>query len=152
MHADEVEIDVPLVRRLLAEQFPQWAELAIDPVRPFGTDNALYRLGDDMVLRLPRTKRTSLTLEKERGWLPRLAPLLPLAVPIPLAEGMPAEDYPFVWSVYRWLKGETATTERRNDPVRSARRLGSDEVQGERGKGQATAQLAPGDGREWHGR
>jgi len=84
MHADEVDTDVPLVRRLLAAQFPQWADLPIEPVRPFGTDNALYRLGDDMVVRLPRRERTSRTLEKERQWLPRLAPLLPLAVPVPL--------------------------------------------------------------------
>lgn len=82
---------------------------------PLGTDNALYRLGDDMVVRLPRRERTSKTLEKERQWLPRLAPLLPLAVPVPLAEGMPAEGYPFAWSVYTWLKGENATIERITD-------------------------------------
>jgi aminoglycoside phosphotransferase (APT) family kinase protein len=112
MHADEVDTDVALVRRLLAEQFPQWADLPIEPVRPLGTDNANYRLGEDMLVRLPRRERTSRTLEKERRWLPRLAPLLPLAVPLPLAEGMPAEGYPFVWSVYTWLKGENATNER----------------------------------------
>jgi aminoglycoside phosphotransferase (APT) family kinase protein len=113
MHADEVDIDVSLVRRLLAAQFPEWADRAIAPVRPFGTDNALYRLGDDLVVRLPRRERTSVTLEKECQWLPRLAPLLPLAVPVPLAEGMPAEGYPFAWSVYRWLKGENAFQARR---------------------------------------
>jgi len=112
MHADEVDTDVALVRRLLAEQFPQWADLPIEPVRPLGTDNANYRLGEDMLVRLPRRERTTRTLEKERRWLPRLAPLLPLAVPLPLAEGMPAEGYPFVWSVYTWLKGENATNER----------------------------------------
>jgi aminoglycoside phosphotransferase (APT) family kinase protein len=79
-------------------------------VGEFGTDKALYRLGDEMVVRLPRRERTSRTLEKERRWLPRLAPLLPLAVPVPLAEGMPAEGYPFTWSVYSWLKGENATS------------------------------------------
>ena len=115
MHADEVDTDVALVGRLLAAQFPQWAELPIEPVRPFGTDNALYRLGDDMVVRLPRRERTSETLQKERRWLPRLAPLLPLAVPVPLAEGNPAEGYPFSWSVYRWLTGETATGGRITD-------------------------------------
>jgi aminoglycoside phosphotransferase (APT) family kinase protein len=112
MHADEVDTDVALVRRLLAEQFPQWADLPIEPVRPFGTDNANYRLGEEMLVRLPRRERTGRTLEKERRWLPRLGPLLPLAVPLPLAEGMPAKGYPFVWSVYTWLKGENATNER----------------------------------------
>ncbi len=111
MHADEVDTDVALVGRLLATQFPQWADLPIEPVPSAGTDNALFRLGDEMVVRLPRRERTSGTLDKERQWLPRLAPLLPLAVPVPLADGMPAERYPFEWSVYRWLKGENATME-----------------------------------------
>ena len=115
MHADEVDTDEALVRRLLAEQFPQWADLSIEPVRPLGTDNANYRLGEDMLVRLPRRERTSRTLEKERRWLPRLAPHLPLAVPLPLAEGLPAEGYPFVWSVYTWLTGENATSERIGD-------------------------------------
>jgi aminoglycoside phosphotransferase (APT) family kinase protein len=120
MHADEVDTDISLVGRLVAAQFPHWADLPVEPVRPFGTDNALYRLGDDMVVRLPRRKRTSETLEKERRWLPRLAPLLPFAAPVPLAEGTPAEGYPFAWSVYRWLKGETATSERITDLSRLA--------------------------------
>jgi aminoglycoside phosphotransferase (APT) family kinase protein len=115
MHADEVDIDVPLVRRLLAAQFPEWADLPIEPVASSGTDNALYRLGADMVVRLPRTERTTAPLEKERRWLPRLAPRLPLAVPVPLADGMPTQGYPFQWSVYRWLNGESAI-ERATDP------------------------------------
>jgi aminoglycoside phosphotransferase (APT) family kinase protein len=120
MHADEVETDVSLVGRLLAAQFPQWARLPIRPVPCWGTDNALYRLGDDMVARLPRRERTVGTLEKERRWLRKLAPLLPLAVPVPLADGLPAEGYPFEWSVYRWLRGEDATVQRVPDPSRLA--------------------------------
>jgi aminoglycoside phosphotransferase (APT) family kinase protein len=120
MHADEVGTDVSLVRRLLAAQFPRWAGLAIESVPSAGTDNALYRLGNDMVVRLPRRPRTAETLEKERRWLPRLARLLPLAVPTPLAQGMPAEDYPFSWSVYRWLEGQTANVERITDPSKLA--------------------------------
>ncbi len=112
MHADEVDTDSALVGRLLAAQFPHWANLPIEPVLPMGTDNALYRLGDDMVARLPRTERTGRRLEKVRLWLPRLASSLPLAVPVQLAEGAPAEGYPFAWSVYTWLKGENATFER----------------------------------------
>jgi aminoglycoside phosphotransferase (APT) family kinase protein len=115
MHSDEVDIDIPLVRGLLAAQFPQWASLPIEPVHPLGTDNALYRLGDDMVVRLSRRERTSRTLEKERYWLPRLAPLLPVAVPLPLADGMPGEGYTFAWSIYRWLSGEQATVEHVTD-------------------------------------
>ena len=112
MHPDELPIDLSLVRRLIATQFPQWAELAIRPVRSAGSDNAIYRLGDDMVVRLPRRSgRTVESLDKECKWLPRLAPLLPLAIPGPLAKGMPGEDYPCRWAVYRWLEGETATVE-----------------------------------------
>lgn len=120
MHADEVHTDATLVRRLLREQFPQWADLPIEPVTPLGTDNANYRLGDDMLVRLPRRARTSATLEKERRWLPRLAPLLPLAVPTPLAEGTPSAGYPLSWSVYRWLDGEDASRARVTDVSRLA--------------------------------
>jgi aminoglycoside phosphotransferase (APT) family kinase protein len=109
MHPDEVNISIRLVRQLLAAQFPQWAGLPIEPVIPLGTDNAIYRLGTEMVVRLPRRERPSQTLEKERLWLPRLAPHLPFAIPIPRAHGTPAEGYPFPWSVYGWLKGGHAT-------------------------------------------
>jgi aminoglycoside phosphotransferase (APT) family kinase protein len=123
MHADEVDIDPALVHRLLAEQFPQWADLRIEQVESAGTDNALYRLGDGLVVRLPRRERTSETLKKERQWLPRLAPLLPLAVPLPLADGLPADGYPFEWSVYRWLRGEDATIEPITDLLRRDGRM-----------------------------
>lgn len=115
MHADEEDVDSTLVGRLVAAQFPEWASLRIEPVPFFGTDNAIYRLGDDMVVRLPRRQQNTLQLERERRWLPRLAPLLPLAIPVPLAVGEPAGGYPFAWSVYPWLKGETATVERIGD-------------------------------------
>ena len=120
MHADEVDTDVSLVRRLVAAQFPRWADLPIEQVRSGGTDNAIYRLGNDMAVRLPRHRRTTGPLKKERQWLPKLAPLLPLAVPVPLADGMPAEGYPFEWSVYRWLKGEDATIQPLTDLDRAA--------------------------------
>jgi aminoglycoside phosphotransferase (APT) family kinase protein len=120
MHADEVDTDVALVGRLLASQFPDWADLPIEPVPFFGTDNAIYRLGDDMAVRLPRRRKNAVQLEKERRWLPRLAPLLPLAVPVPLAVGRPGHGYPFAWSVYPWLEGEPATADRIGDPGRAA--------------------------------
>jgi aminoglycoside phosphotransferase (APT) family kinase protein len=109
MHADEVAIDVSLVRELLGAQFPEWARLPLAPVRPFGTDNALFRLGNDMVVRLPRRPQEVAPLLKERTWLPRLAPFLPLAIPIPLAHGVPGAGYGLEWSIYRWLDGEPVT-------------------------------------------
>jgi aminoglycoside phosphotransferase (APT) family kinase protein len=124
MHADEVDIDATLVARLLAGQFPRWAKLPIEPIRSAGTDNALYRLGEDMVVRLPRILTATGQMEKERKWLPRLAPRLPLAVPVPIAKGKPAEGYPWRWSIYRWLEGETATIDRIADPLQAATELG----------------------------
>jgi aminoglycoside phosphotransferase (APT) family kinase protein len=111
MHADEVDVDVALVGRLLAAQFPQWADLPLERVDSAGTDNAIYRLGGEMAVRLPRIRRATGQVDKEHQWLPRLAPHLPLAIPVPLAKGIPAEGYPSHWSVYRWLQGENATVE-----------------------------------------
>jgi len=123
MHADEVNVDVALVGRLLAAQFPQWAALPIVPVHSAGTDNAIYRVGADMAVRLPRIENATGQVDKEQQWLPRLAPHLPLAIPVPLAKGTPGEGYPWQWSVYRWLEGETATIERITDPGQAARDL-----------------------------
>ncbi len=108
MHADEIDTDVMLVRRLLAGQFPHWAGLAIEPVVSYGTDHDIYRLGDDLAARLPRIGWATRQAAKEAEWLPKLAPQLPLAVPVQLAIGHPAEGYPFEWSVYEWLPGENA--------------------------------------------
>jgi aminoglycoside phosphotransferase (APT) family kinase protein len=108
MHPDEIGTDEALVRRLLAGQFPRWAELPIELVDSYGTDHDIYRLGDDLAARLPRIDWARGQAAKEAKWLPRLAPHLPLAVPVQLARGRPAEGYPYEWSVYRWLPGEIA--------------------------------------------
>lgn len=123
MHVDEVDTDVTLVGRLLTAQFPRWADLPIQPVDSAGTDNALFRLGDDMVVRLPRIHWAVEQVDKEYQWVPKLAPLLPLAIPVPLAKGTPGEGYPWHWSVCRWLDGETATIERIADPREGATEL-----------------------------
>jgi aminoglycoside phosphotransferase (APT) family kinase protein len=125
MHAEEVSTDASLVGRLIASQFPEWADLPVEPARDRGTDNALYRLGDAMVARLPRIPQAASALDKECDWLPKLAPLLPLPVPVPLAKGMPADGYPWEWAVYRWLEGETAIVE----PVKDLDQAASDLVQ-----------------------
>jgi aminoglycoside phosphotransferase (APT) family kinase protein len=102
------DIDVALVRRLVAAQFPEWADLPVRPVELDGWDNRTFRLGAEMSVRLPSHKAYEAQVEKEHCWLPRLAPLLPLPIPVPLALGSPAEGYPCRWSVYRWLDGEPA--------------------------------------------
>jgi aminoglycoside phosphotransferase (APT) family kinase protein len=108
MHVDEFEIDPTLVRRLVDTQFPQWADLSIEPVPFFGTDNAIYRLGAELAVRLPRREKNVETLEKELRWLPTLAPLLPVTVPAPVAVGGPGGGYPFAWAVYSWVDGVAA--------------------------------------------
>lgn len=120
MHVEELEVDPLLVRRLLAGQFPQWAGLPLRSVPSAGTDNAIFRLGDDLAVRLPRIHWAAGQVEKEWRWLPRLAPHLPLAVPAPLALGAPAEGYPWHWSVCRWIAGENATLDRLSDPREAA--------------------------------
>lgn len=112
MHDDEVDIDVGLVHRLLAAQFPHWSERPIDEVQSTGTVNAMYRLGDDLCVRLPRVRGWADDLEKELQWLPALAPQLPLAVPEPVARGEPDAGHPFAWAIYRWLEGETFAIDR----------------------------------------
>jgi aminoglycoside phosphotransferase (APT) family kinase protein len=115
MHADEVDTDPSLVRRLLAAQFPQWADLPIEPVASSGTDNAIYRLGDDMAVRLPRIGWATGQVDKDELWLPKLAPLLPVAIPVPLGRGEPAEGYPYHWAIHSWLDGENPAVDRLPD-------------------------------------
>src|SRR5262245_7297629 len=97
MHADELRIDEALVRRLLAAQFPKWAELPPRRVEPSGTVNAIFRLGDGLSVRLPRRDGPTAPGGKELDWLPKLAPLLPVEIPIPLAQGRPSTEYPWFW-------------------------------------------------------
>jgi aminoglycoside phosphotransferase (APT) family kinase protein len=123
LHADEVDIDSAQVSQLLAAQCPQWAELPLIEVDSAGTDSVLYRLGDDMVVRLPRTAGATWQIGKDARWLPRFAPRLPLAIPHPLALGAPGAGYPYPWAVYRWLPGAPAASALPTDGVQAARDL-----------------------------
>lgn len=110
-------IDVRTVRRLVADQFPQWANLPVSPVRTPGWDNFTFRLADDMLVRLPSAAQYALAVEKEHHWLPRLGKQLPAPTPEPLGLGLPGAGYPFHWSVYRWLPGEPAAPSMLTDPM-----------------------------------
>jgi aminoglycoside phosphotransferase (APT) family kinase protein len=107
MHADELQIDEPLVRRLLAAQFPTWADRPLHRVEPNGTVNAIFRLGDDLSLRLPRLGGPTAPESRELDWLPKLAPLLPVEVPVPVAQGRPSAEYPWFWEIHTWVDGQT---------------------------------------------
>jgi aminoglycoside phosphotransferase (APT) family kinase protein len=113
-------IDIALVRRLIAAQFPRWRDLPVRPVKVDGWDNRTYRLGDDKSVRLPTAAGYVASVAKENEWLPRLAPALPVAVPEVLGEGEPGEGYPFPWSVRGWLPGETADRAPIGDQARFA--------------------------------
>ena len=102
----QLSIDASLVRRLVAVQFPQWADLPVRPVAQGGWDNRTFHLGEQMLVRLPSAQRYASQVEREQCWLPKLAPRLPVAIPEPLAMGEPAFGYPWKWSVYRWIEGQ----------------------------------------------
>ena len=105
MHDDEVAIDEHLVRRLLAAQFPELTGMAVCPVRPSGTVNAIFRIGAELCARLPRARRWLGSVEHEWQWLPGLSGSVTLQIPAPVALGQPAAEYPFSWAIYRWLDG-----------------------------------------------
>ena len=96
---DKSAITTALASRLVAGQFPQWADLPVTRVEPDGNDNTTFRLGEEMSVRLPSADRYAPQVDKEHRWLPILAAQLPLSIPEPLAKGAPAYGYPWYWSI-----------------------------------------------------
>lgn len=121
LHENEIPIDETTVRSLLTAQCPEWAGLSVSPAGA-GTDNTMYRLGDDLLVRLPRTADKGRSVRKEQEWLPRLAPLLACRIPEPVHAGTPTDVFPVVWSVHRWIDGEVAGP----DTVRDWAAFGAD--------------------------
>jgi aminoglycoside phosphotransferase (APT) family kinase protein len=105
LHEHEVAVDERLVRALLEDQHPRWAGSPLERVASSGTDHAIFRLGADLVVRLPRIAWAEQQVDREAAWLPLLAPHLPVAVPEPVAVGGPGHGYPYRWSVNTWLAG-----------------------------------------------
>jgi aminoglycoside phosphotransferase (APT) family kinase protein len=120
IHPDQIDIDTALVRRLLSAQFPDWADLPLVAVPTAGTENAIYRLGNEMAVRLPYRPVNDDQIDKLEHWLPILAARLPLPIPSVLARGAPTDAYPAAWSIVRWLTGEEATLDRLTNPVLAA--------------------------------
>jgi aminoglycoside phosphotransferase (APT) family kinase protein len=117
---EKAAITPELVSRLVAAQFPRWADLPVMPVELDGWDNTTFRLGEDLAVRLPSADWYVAQVDKEHRWLPILAPQLPLPIPRPLAKGIPGSGFPRPWSVYRWLAGQYATMDRVRDLSRFA--------------------------------
>src|SRR5437588_1225320 len=111
MHVDELEIDEELARRLVAEQFPEWTDQPLERIEAAGTDNAIFRLGNDLSVRFARRSGPTQLGGKQFEWLPRLAPLLPLSIPVPVAQGRPTGEYAWFWDVYTWVEGESVPVE-----------------------------------------
>jgi aminoglycoside phosphotransferase (APT) family kinase protein len=103
----DIAVTPSLVRQLLSRQHPDLADFAIETLDP-GWDNAMFRLGDELAVRLPRRAMAAALVEHEQRWLPQLRPVLPIAVPVPLRIGRPDAGYPWTWSIVPWLEGETA--------------------------------------------
>ena len=101
-------IDAALVRSLVTTQFPQWKDLRVSLVARQGWDNRTFHLGENLLVRLPSAVSYAQQMKKEHRWLPILAPLLPLAIPVPVVMAKPGNGYPWKWSIYRWLMGESA--------------------------------------------
>lgn len=116
------EITADVVSRLVAAQFPQWADLEVRPVDLDGWDNTTFRLGDEMSVQLPSDDVYIEQIDKEHRWLPVLAPFLPHPIPEPLAKGQAGCGFGRPWSIYRWLDGEPAAL----TAVRDLERLAGD--------------------------
>ena len=104
-------IDAALVRRLIAQQFPQWADLPVTPVEVDGWDNRTYRLGAGLTARLPTHASYVAAVDKEHTWLPVLGPRLPVEIPTAIAKGEPGDGYTHPWAIRRWIDGRTASAD-----------------------------------------
>lgn len=118
-----IEINSGLVGKLIKSQFPQWGDLPICSVEKSGHDNRTFHLGNEMTVRLPSGKAYEPQVEKELLWLPKLKPYLSFAISSPIAKGNPSEDYPFHWSVNKWIDGDTASYDNVKDLNQFARDL-----------------------------
>lgn len=103
----KISIDLKTVTKLIDTQFPQWSELPITSVKQSGWDNYSFRLGNNMLIRIPSHNDYAASVKKEQRWLPFLASHLSLQIPNPIALGEPSEYFPLPWSIYQWIEGDT---------------------------------------------
>jgi aminoglycoside phosphotransferase (APT) family kinase protein len=106
MHEGQVDVDADSVRRLLVDQFPDLSNRSVTAIDSKGTVNALFRIGDELIARLPLVEKWSDAIEREWKWLPWFSQrIVSVRLPEPVLKGRPAEDYPFPWAIYRWIDG-----------------------------------------------
>jgi aminoglycoside phosphotransferase (APT) family kinase protein len=102
---EKLNITPSLARKLIDEQFPEYSHLPITPVEKQGHDNRTYRLGNELLIRMPTDESYALKVPKEQELLPQLARHLSTGIPVPVKMGLPSKDYIFPFSIYRWLDG-----------------------------------------------
>lgn len=124
LHEGELTIGDRLVKTLVADQFPQWSDLPLRRVRSTGTVHAIYRVGDELAVRLPLLEQWAPDLDREVEWVTRFGAELPIEVPVPVAVGQPGSGYPVPWMIVKWIEGENATFRTLIDLGDAARRLG----------------------------
>lgn len=105
MHDNEFEVREELVRTLLSHQCPQWAHLPLKSITSFATSHAIFRLGDEYVVRLPRIESAAASIHKEYTWVPQLASYLTIPISAPCFQGKPDGSYPWPWLVGKWHEG-----------------------------------------------
>ena len=99
------DITPDLAHRLIVDQFPEYAHLPITSVEVQGHDNRTYRLGNDLLIRMPSAEAYALKVPKKQEFLPKIAPYLTVNIPVPIKMGAPSKDYPYPFSIYKWLLG-----------------------------------------------
>jgi len=120
---DADRIDEILITAMLEEQFPRWSHLPVRFVQEGGNDHRMFRLGHDLVVRVPRAPGYVPQVEKEQRWLPVLGPTLPLPIPLLRGAGRASELFPAPWSIYEWREGTPASRADIGDRIRFAEDL-----------------------------
>lgn len=112
MHKNELDINERLVKTLLKDQYPLWANLPLKKIQSSGTDNTLFRLGSEYVVRLPRIHWAADSINKEYEWVPKLAHVLQTPLSVPVFKGKSTSFYPYSWIVAKWNEGDNPDFEK----------------------------------------
>jgi aminoglycoside phosphotransferase (APT) family kinase protein len=116
VHANEIRATPEQVGRLIAKQFPEWDGLPLAVLDRQGTDHVLFRLGDELLVRMPKIDWAADQAVTDARWLPRLAPNLPVRIPAPVGVGEPDEGFPWQWTVVPWIAGDNPGVSERSQP------------------------------------
>lgn len=125
LHNTEAKLSLEVVKQLLNEQFPEWSHQTIHPLSHQGTDNVMLKLGENKILRFPRTQRSEESLKKEFLWLPKLDSSLPIQIPHILGVGRPNEQYPYQWAIVNFLEGRSPSDSNPLNLTLAAKDLGN---------------------------